>query len=130
MSSRAQSSRVQSSRGQGRQATTVPRPRRPARQESKPVATRVEEKEAQDEETPERVVTLPLIHAKLRAPGLGLPNMNSVPGRVLWLGGLGTLAALGALDWPVAVAIAAGTWVAEQRARERLRQEQESKQAS
>lgn len=120
-----------SPRTQGRKETaTVPRPRRPAKQESKPS---VEETKAQHEQVAEehgRALTLPVVHTTLRPPSIRLPNMNSVPGSVLWLGGLGTLAALGALDWPVAIAIAAGTWVAEQRARERLRQEQEAEKTS
>lgn len=106
---------------QRRQTAAVPRPRRPAKEESTTSA------EAEREEHPKSGgVTLPVIHTTIRPPGLSLPSASGVPGRVLWLGGLGTLAVVGALDWPVAVAIAAGTWVAEQRAKERLRQEQES----
>jgi hypothetical protein len=45
------------------------------------------------------------------------PPVTGVPGRVLWWGGLATVAAVGVLDWPVAAAIAAGTYVAERRAR-------------
>jgi hypothetical protein len=106
-----------------KETATVPRPRGPAKAESKAIAEEVhaEEKEAKG-------LRLPVVHTTVRPPSIGLPNVNSVPGRVLWFGGLGTLAVVGALDWPVAVAIAAGTWVAEQRAKERLRQEQESRQ--
>jgi hypothetical protein len=112
-----------SPRTQRRQETaTVPRPRRPAKGESKTVAEEVREEKERGG------VTLPVVHTRVPTPSIGLPNVNSVPGRVLWFGGLGTLAVVGALDWPVAVAIAAGTWVAEQRARERLRQEQESRE--
>jgi len=39
-------------------------------------------------------------------------------GNVLWWGGLATVAALGVVDWPVAALVAAGTWVAEQHARQ------------
>ncbi|HSR26408.1 MAG TPA: hypothetical protein VLW53_22835 [Candidatus Eisenbacteria bacterium] len=70
-------------------------------------------------------VTVPVVHTRVGMPHLGFPSAASVPGRLLWLGGLGTLAVVGVLDWPVAAAVAAGTWVAEQRARERLRQERE-----
>jgi hypothetical protein len=81
------------------------------------------QKKAAKEEAAEQHggMTLPLVHTRLPVPHVGMPAASSVPGRVLWLGGLGTLAVFGALDWPVAVAIAAGAWVAEQRAREQLR---------
>jgi hypothetical protein len=48
-----------------------------------------------------------------------LPQIDprSKRGRLLWVGGLGGLAVLDALEWPVAAAIAAGTRIAEQRAR-------------
>jgi hypothetical protein len=65
-------------------------------------------------------MTLPVVHATIPRPHVDLPPMDSKRGRVLWLGGLGTLAVIGVLDWPVAVVVAAGAWVAEERARERL----------
>ncbi|MFB9179429.1 hypothetical protein ACFFX1_14925 [Dactylosporangium sucinum] len=34
------------------------------------------------------------------------------PGRLLYYGGVGALAVLGVLEWPVALAAAAGVWVA------------------
>jgi hypothetical protein len=40
---------------------------------------------------------------------------------VLWYGGLAALAALDVLEWPVAAAVAAGSYVAEQRAKSVLR---------
>lgn len=101
-----------------RETATVPRPRRPAKEESNPVVEEVHE--TSDEH---RGVTIPIVHTTIPTPSVGLPSLSSVPGRVLWLGGLGAFAAFGAIDWPVAVAVAAGTWVAEQRAKERLRQE-------
>jgi hypothetical protein len=39
-------------------------------------------------------------------------------GNVLWWGGLAAVAAFGIVDWPVAALVAAGTWIAEQRAKE------------
>lgn len=42
-------------------------------------------------------------------------------GTVLWWGGLATVAALGIVDWPVAALVGAGTWVAEQHARQSQR---------
>jgi hypothetical protein len=49
-------------------------------------------------------------------PGLHLPGGTA--GTVLWWGGLGAVAALGIVDWPVAALVGAGTWVAEQHARQ------------
>lgn len=103
------------------ETAAVPRPRRPAEEKTETLVEEVHEGEEQ-----RGGVTLPVIHTRLPAPSIGLPDMSSTRGRILWLGGLGAFAAFGAIDWPVAVAIAAGTWVAEQRARERLRQEHEA----
>ncbi len=117
-----------SPRTQKRQETaTVPRPRRPAKQEAEAAVEEVQE-EAQEQAQERGGVTIPVLHTTVRPPvSIALPSWNSVPGRVMWLGGLGAFAALGAIDWPVAVAIAAGTWVAEQRAKERLREEEARK---
>lgn len=50
--------------------------------------------------------------AKPRRPALPfLPPID--PGRMLWLGGLGAMAALEIIDWPVALVVGAGTYVAE-----------------
>lgn len=58
-----------------------------------------------------------------RRPELPLPGMHigmptGLPGRVLWWGGLAALAAFDVVDWPVAVLVGAGSWVAEQYAKE------------
>jgi hypothetical protein len=37
--------------------------------------------------------------------------------RLIWLGGLGAMATIGLLEWPVAVAVGAGSFVAERFAR-------------
>jgi hypothetical protein len=55
-------------------------------------------------------------------PGLPLPGIpigmpTGLPGRVLWWGGLAALAAFEVVDWPVAVLVGAGSWVAEQNAK-------------
>ena len=42
---------------------------------------------------------------------------DPVDNRVLWYGGLAGLAAVGVIGWPVAGVVAAGTYVAEHRAR-------------
>jgi hypothetical protein len=45
------------------------------------------------------------------------------PKRLLWLGGLAALATIEVLEWPVAVAIGAGSYVAERFARDDVRQD-------
>jgi hypothetical protein len=45
---------------------------------------------------------------RIPLPGLGRPD----PGRLLWYGGLGALATIGVLEWPVAVVIGAATAIA------------------
>jgi hypothetical protein len=57
-----------------------------------------------------------------RMPQLPLPGMpigmpTGMPGRVLWWGGLAALAAFEVVDWPVAVLVGAGSWVAERYAK-------------
>jgi hypothetical protein len=42
---------------------------------------------------------------------------------VLWLGGLLGAAVLGVVEWPVAAALAAGTWVVERFAKAAVRDE-------
>ncbi|MGZ4427669.1 MAG: hypothetical protein ACXVW2_09770 [Nocardioidaceae bacterium] len=110
---------------QRKSTTSVPRPRRSA--EKTTTRARKGAETTEKAEKADSGMVLPIVNARMPAlprPRLGLPSASGVPGRVLWLGGLGTLAVVGALDWPVAVAIAAGTWVAEQRARERLQAEE------
>ncbi|MGZ4619770.1 MAG: hypothetical protein ACXV3F_13925 [Frankiaceae bacterium] len=46
-----------------------------------------------------------------------IPSVTADRGRLVWWGGLAGAAALGVLDWPVAAAVAAGTYIAERRAR-------------
>ena len=53
------------------------------------------------------------------AAGLRLPSGTA--GTVLWWGGLAAVAAVGIVDWPVAALVGAGTWVAEQHARQSQR---------
>jgi hypothetical protein len=48
--------------------------------------------------------------AELRIPLPGLERPD--PGRLLWYGGLGALATIGVLEWPVAVVIGAATAIA------------------
>jgi hypothetical protein len=59
---------------------------------------------------------------------VGMPT--GVAGRVLWWGGLATVAAFGVVDWPVAVLVGAGSWVAEQYAKAAQRQGGNHEEAS
>ena len=53
------------------------------------------------------------------AQGIRLPA--GVAGNMLWWGGLAAVAALGIVDWPVVALVAAGTWIAEQHAKQSRR---------
>jgi hypothetical protein len=54
--------------------------------------------------------------------GLRLPMPAGVDGkRLLWFGGLGALATIGLLDWPVAVVVGAGSIIASRFARDEQR---------
>ncbi|HZD14286.1 MAG TPA: hypothetical protein VE196_04005 [Pseudonocardiaceae bacterium] len=60
--------------------------------------------------------------------GFGLPLPGGLaavmdPQRLLWLGGLGAVVALGVIEWPVAVAIGVGSYAAERFAREDVRRD-------
>ncbi|WP_327045693.1 hypothetical protein OG320_29070 [Microbispora sp. NBC_01189] len=91
------------------------------------------------EEHPPRLdLDLPFMSLQLRAPEMHLPHVGlphisgrevghamdvartflPPPERIMYYGGLGALAVLGILEWPVAAAIGAGTMIA-QRARSR-----------
>jgi hypothetical protein len=56
---------------------------------------------------------------RLPLPGVGMPVAmpTGLPGRALWWGGLAALAAFDVVEWPVAVIVGAGEWVAEQYAK-------------
>jgi len=54
-------------------------------------------------------------------PPLHMPRVHvpgGTAGNVLWWGGLAAVAAFGIVDWPIAALVAAGTWVAEQHAKQ------------
>jgi hypothetical protein len=54
--------------------------------------------------------------------GLRLPTPAGVDGkRLLWFGGLGALATIGLLDWPVAAVVGAGSIIASRFARDEQR---------
>lgn len=54
---------------------------------------------------------------RLPLPGMPVAMPTGLPGRVLWWGGLAALAAFDVVEWPVAVIVGAGSWVAEQYAK-------------
>lgn len=97
---------------------SVPRPRTPEGAQG----TATEETATREPQEKRGGLTLPVVHARVPLPSI-LPPASSTRGRILWYGGLGAVAVFGAVDWPVVVAIAAGTWVAEQSARERVHEE-------
>lgn len=75
--------------------------------------------EQEKEGTPVTVRRIP----ELPLPGVHLGMPTGLPGRVLWWGGLAALAAFDVVDWPVAVLVGAGSWVAEQYAKEAAERE-------
>jgi hypothetical protein len=62
-------------------------------------------------------------------PSMKVPGPTAVrermpePKRMVWFGGLAGLAALGVIHWPVAGVVAVGTYVAERRAKDAIREE-------
>jgi hypothetical protein len=80
------------------------------------------------EEQPKRPATLrlplPFNRQMLVQPGAIPGWLMAEPAgkRLLWLGGLGAMATIGLLDWPVAVAVGAGSYITEQLAREQTAQ--------
>lgn len=54
---------------------------------------------------------------QLRLPVPSALTTGDARKRLLWLGGLGAMATVGLLEWPVAVAVGAGSVIAEQLAR-------------
>src|SRR5947209_17420408 len=55
---------------------------------------------------------------------LPLPGMGNVdPMRMLWLGGLAALATIEIIEWPVALTLGVGSYIAERLARQEVLQE-------
>ncbi|MGZ4618150.1 MAG: hypothetical protein ACXV3F_05375 [Frankiaceae bacterium] len=59
------------------------------------------------------VLQLPTMHV----PHVHVSFPGGTAGRVLWWGGLATMAAMGVVEWPVAALVGAGSWIAEQYAK-------------
>jgi hypothetical protein len=76
-----------------------------------------------EEEEPVMTVKLPLVTLQVRPPHISPHDMGEAvnsaqaslppPERLAYYAGLGALAALGIIEWPVAVAIGAGTMLAK-----------------
>ncbi|GAA3451803.1 hypothetical protein [Dactylosporangium matsuzakiense] len=100
-------------------STTQSRRRRPAKDAT---STAAAERPADGKELPAAGTTgppkgesdlvtwqdLPVPHVKVPVLHMAVPQ----PKQLLYYGGVGVLATLGVLEWPVAVAAAAGVWVA------------------
>lgn len=61
---------------------------------------------------PTAMIDLPYLHAELAVPGAGVnvkagPINIAIPSRYLYYGGVGALAVAGAVEWPIAGALAA-----------------------
>lgn len=98
-----------------------------------PAPTPAPPAEMKEEHRPQLDLNLPFMRLQLRAPEMHLPHVGMPhisgrdvghamevartflppPERIMYYGGLGALAALGILDWPVAAAIGAGTMIAQ-----------------
>jgi hypothetical protein len=61
--------------------------------------------------------------SRIRPPLPGMPGVLPDPKRLLWWGGLAALAAVEVIEWPVAVVVAAGSYVAERMARDDIRRD-------
>lgn len=85
-------------------------------------SSRARKAEDQKESPHEGGLRLPAVHLPAVAvPHVPLPHMSmpkGTAGRVLWWGGLAAVAAFGVVDWPVAALVGAGSWVAEQYAKQ------------
>ncbi len=94
-----------------------------------PARKRAERHEPPETQQPRGgVVHLPHVPVPhVPAPHVSMPTGTT--GRVLWWGGLAAVAAFGVVDWPVAALVAAGSWVAEQYARQGQRPQGEQSEA-
>jgi hypothetical protein len=101
----------------------------PARTPTPPAAEEPKETERTEEERTEEERKEEGMPRMPRLPGLPVGMPAGLPGRVLWWGGLAALAAFEIVDWPVALLVGAGSWIAEQNAKAAQRQRAEPRQA-
>lgn len=66
---------------------------------------------------------------RLVQPGMPVGMPSGIPGRVLWWGGLAALAVFDVVEWPVAILVGAGSWVAERYAKAAAAQREAQRQA-
>lgn len=83
----------------------------------KPTATEEEERKGAQEAQQGDGIMQRISRLPLPGAGLAAAMPTGKPGRVLWWGGLAALAAFDIVEWPVAVIVGAGEWVAEQYAK-------------
>lgn len=84
---------------------------------STPTATAAEEQKDTGEERKDEGIMQRISRLPLPGAGMAAAMPTGVPGRVLWWGGLAAFAAFDIVDWPVAIVVGAGEWVAEQYAK-------------
>ncbi len=106
-----------------RKTTTAKRPT--AKQERKPVQEHEQQHEHGARSVPVLVPEMHVRHVPVTVPSVHVPMPGAMrdrlpdatTNRVLWWGGLAVLAAAEVISWPVAGVVAAGTFVAERRAK-------------
>lgn len=114
-----------------RKTTTAKRPS--AKQEREPVQEHEQEHEHGVRSVPVLVPEVHVRHVPVAVPSMHVPMPGPVrdrlpdvtTNRVLWWGGLAVLAATEVVSWPVAGVVAAGTYVAERRAKAAMAQRSE-----
>ncbi len=67
------------------------------------------------------VIRVPILSVGVGHVAVSHVRLPRPSGRYLWWGGLAGAAVLGVLDWPVAAAVAIGSYVAEQRATQTIK---------
>ena len=88
---------------------------------SRPTATAGEERKDAGEERKDGGIMQRMSQLPLPGAGMAAAMPTGTPGRVLWWGGLTALAAFDIVEWPVAIVVGAGEWVAEQYAKSAVR---------
>jgi len=67
------------------------------------------------------VIHVPILTVRVAHVGVPQLSLPRPSGRYLWWGGLAGAAVLGVLDWPVAAAVAIGSYLAERRATQAIK---------
>lgn len=84
---------------------------------------------SQPQQPSENAGTSPSSSPSASVPAVSMPGLpfNVDPKKMLWWGGLGALAAVGMIEWPVAAVVGAGSWLAERWARDDARRAAEQR---